>query len=277
MTVGRPPVAERVVFPSARRVRLVGLWHAGAGQAAVVLCHGMESSKEGVKSVRLAEALAGAGCGVLRFDFSYVGESEGDFADLTVSGEVDDLAGAWDFVARRASGPVGIIGSSLGGTVALLFAAGEPRVAALATIAAVAEPGRSARALSAEEQERWRRVGFYDLHGVRLNATFLDDVERVDVPAAVARIRCPLLIAHGTMDAVVPCSDADVIAARSGGPCEVRRYDGADHRFSDPTQRDRLLRDVAAWMLEQLLAARAGQGGAERRRTNGRENRGELP
>lgn len=243
---------ERVEFASRRRARLVGVWHGSRADSGVILCHGMESSKDGTKALRLARHFAAAGCHALRFDFSYVGESEGEFVDLTVSGEVDDLAGAWKFARGRLSGPLGIVGSSLGGAVALLFAGEEPGVAAVATIAAVAHPGRFSQALSAEERESWRRDGIYDWEGVRLRSSFLDDVERVDVPGAVARIRCPMLVTHGTADTVVPCTDADEIAARARVRPEVRRYEGADHRFSDPVLLNRLLDDIVDWMTEKL-------------------------
>ncbi len=259
----RAKTVERVSFPSRRGARLAGVWHAGMAPAGVILCHGMESSKEGTKSVRLADTLATAGSHVLRFDFSYVGESDGEFADLTISGEVEDLAGAWQFARQRVDGPIGIVGSSLGGTVALLFAAAEPEVAAVATIAAVATPGRFARGLSASERQRWRTAGIYDLHGMRLRYGFLEDVERLDVIAAVERIRCPLLVTHGTADSVVPYGDAELIAAHARAPCEVRAYENADHRFSAEPLLDRLLGDIAAWMLPHLglgLALRRADG-----------------
>ncbi len=141
---------ERVAFASRRGNRLVGVVHTAAGEGAagspagVILCHGMESTKDGAKQRLLGERLSRAGMSVLRFDFSYVGESEGEFADLTFRGEVDDLVGAWDFFRTRVGGPIGLLGSSMGGAVALLFAAAEPRVRALATIAAVAHPARVA-------------------------------------------------------------------------------------------------------------------------------------
>jgi putative redox protein len=251
-TVSAAGSIERVTFRSQRGSRLVGLWHGASSDAAVILCHGMEASKEGIKSVRLATQLAARGISALRFDFSYVGESEGEFLDLTVSGEVEDLAGAWRVARARVPGPLGIIGSSLGGTVALLFAAAEPSVAALATIAAVADPGRRARALPAEERARWRAEGAYTLHGVRLGAAFLNDVERLAVLDRLSTVRCPLLLTHGTADRIVPCADADAIAARVTGPCAVRRYDGADHRFSDPAQLDALLADLTSWMVAAL-------------------------
>ncbi len=243
---------QRVVFRSRSAAELVGCWHSAGADRAVIICHGMESCKEGDKSVALADMLATAGVDVLRFDFSFVGESEGNFEDITVSGEVEDLAGAWTFVRQRVTGPIGIIGSSLGGTVSLLFAAEQPGIAAIATIAAVAYPGRRARALSEAERAQWRNEGAYDLFGTRVGSAFLDDVERLDVPAAMPRVDRPLLLTHGTADQIVPVDDAQALADVAAGPAEVRLYDGADHRFSDPDQRAALLREIVSWMVTQI-------------------------
>lgn len=251
---------ERVTFPSRRGNRLVGRFHApdggsterASGSGGVILCHGMESTKEGAKHRLLAERLSGAGLAVLRFDFSYVGESEGEFADLTVRGEVEDLGGAWDFFLRRCAGPVGLLGSSLGGTVALLFAAGEPRVRALAVIAAVGRPARVLEELRPADLDRWRKEGITSLGGVRLKRSFLEDVETLDVLGACGRISCPALVAHGSDDRVVPPSDAGEIAAALGGRSEVKIYPGADHRFTRPDDLALLLDDCSRWLLEHL-------------------------
>jgi pimeloyl-ACP methyl ester carboxylesterase len=248
---------ERVVFPSRRGNRLVGVVHAPSGDrraaAGVILCHGMESTKEGTKHKLLAARLSAAGFSVLRFDFSYVGESEGDFADLTFRGEVEDLGGAWDHFAPRVGGAISLVGSSMGGTVALLFAAAEPRVHALATIAAVCRPGRVLAELRPAELDRWRREGVLSLGGVRLRSTFLDDVETLDVLAACRDVRCPTFVAHGDADSVVPCSDAEEIAAALGGERRLKIYPRADHRFSAPAQLHELIADCASWVESRSL------------------------
>ncbi len=249
-------IEERVTFASRRGNRLVGIVHsprvAIPAAPGVILCHGMESTKEGAKHKRLSEMLSSHGVTVLRFDFSYVGESEGDFADLTFRGEVEDLAGAWDFFRARVVGPIGLLGSSMGGTVALLFAAREPGVRALATIAAVARPAQSLAELRPAELERWRKDGVYSLGGVRLKKSFLDDVETLDVIAACRSITCPAFLAHGDADRVVPCSDVAVLAAALGGEHRTKIYPGADHRFSKPADLDRLLADLAGWLETEL-------------------------
>jgi alpha/beta superfamily hydrolase len=252
---------ERVVFASRRGNRLVGVVHdptsATRARSGVILCHGMESTKEGTKHRRLAERFSKAGLTVLRFDFSFVGESEGDFADLTFRGEVEDLGGAWDFLRSRLTGPIGLLGSSMGGAVALLFAADEANVGALATIAAVAHPERILVELRPAEIERWRKEGMLSLGGVRLRSTFLDDVQTLDVVAACRKVRCPTFVAHGDADRVVPCSDAEEIAAALGAEHALRIYPGADHRFSRPGDLEAMLGDCATWLERHLTRAAA--------------------
>lgn len=212
----------------------------------------MESTKEGTKHRLWSERLSSAGFTALRFDFSYVGESEGEFADLTFSGEVDDLGGAWDFVRASGAERVGLIGSSMGGTVALLFAASEPRVRAVAVVAAVARPARMLAELRPAELDRWRKEGVASLAGVRLKRTFLDDVESLDVAAACRRIACPTLVVHGDADRVVPLSDGEEIAAALAGEHRLEVHRGADHRFSKPADLDALVESAARWMVDHL-------------------------
>jgi pimeloyl-ACP methyl ester carboxylesterase len=251
-------VEERVAFSSRRGNRLIGIVHhpralrGEASAASVILCHGMESTKEGTKHRLLAERLSDRGMAVLRFDFSYVGESEGDFADLTFRGEVEDLGGAWDFFRGRVGGSIGILGSSMGGTVALLFAAVEPGVRALATIAAVARPAQILSELRPLELERWRQEGVYSLGGIRLKSAFLEDVETLDVLGACRTIACPTFLAHGDADRVVPSAAAEEIAAAMRAESRVKIYPGADHRFSKPSDLEALLEDLVAWLTLHL-------------------------
>ena len=98
------------------------------------------------------------GWSVLRFDFSYVGQSEGQFEELTIGGEVDDALGALDFLGEFSPMTSVLVGSSLGGAVALLAAAQAPdKVDGVATIAAVGDTAIFTDGLSAAEITRWRK------------------------------------------------------------------------------------------------------------------------
>ncbi len=253
MLPGRSTLEEKIHFTNSRGELLSGVLHvpASAARAAALLCHGMDSSKESRKLVFLAEALAARGILALRFDFSFAGESSGRFEDLTCSGEVDDLRAACAFVRARHAGKISIFGSSLGGTVALLFAAREPGLAALVTLAAPVHPERfPQRILTAAQVADWRRRGFIDYNGQRVNAALLEDLEKIDVPAAARAIRCPVLILHGDADLVVPPEDARELHGCLAGARRLSMLPGGDHRLSDPALMRRALDEALEWLSE---------------------------
>lgn len=247
---------EQVSFSNGRGQSLKGVFHRparGECRSAAILCHGMESNKESDKIVALSRALAETGILALRFDFSYAGDSDGKFEDITYSGEVEDLRAAYDFVLRFPVDKIGILGSSMGGTVALLFAAREKRIAALATIAAPLHPERITEAfLSREEVERWRREGFLFYHGRRINVSLLEDLENIDVPKAVKQISCPVLIVHGDQDETVAVAEARELYSHIQGPKRLAILRGADHRLTHPEHRKQALDESRDWLTQHL-------------------------
>ena len=247
---------ERVSFPNGRGQTLAGVLHrprAGHFPAAAILCHGMESNKESEKIVALSRKLAQKGILALRFDFAYAGESSGKFAEITYSGEVQDLKAAFNLMCRYPVQKIGILGSSMGGAVALLFAAEEPRVANLVTIAAPLHPEKiSDKLLTREEAQSWRRLGFVVYHGRRINVSLLDDLKKIDVPEAAKKISCPVLILHGDADETVPVEEAYELYARLRGPKKIRIIKGADHRLSDPALLATALEESLGWMTQHL-------------------------
>lgn len=243
---------EHVEFPSRRGNLLIGDLHRTdvACGPVLVLCHGMESTRAGTKQQAIVERFLPLGFSVLRFDFSYVGESEGVFEDLTLSGEVADTLGALDFLAEFETGPVVIVGSSLGGAVALLAAAQSPtRVAAVATIAAVGDVALFTDRLSDVEAEHWRLTDRRDWgDGNYLKASFLADVEQLDMSAALAAIRQPVLLMHGESDHVVPPSHATLIESAVAGDVTLKTFPGVGHRFEEAGALDELLDTLQAWL-----------------------------
>jgi len=263
---------ERITLRSRRGARLAGLLQVPADTLApgaratggasdlracttVVLCHGMESTKEGTKHSALATRLATLGYASLRFDFSYVGESEGAFEDLTISGEVDDLGGACDELRRRGAGDLALVGSSLGGTVALLYAATDSRVRALVTIAAVSRPLGIVDRLGPTRVETWRRTGYRQEATGRLKRDFLDDLARHDVLGAARALRAATLVAHGDADDVVPVADAHALFAALPEPKALAVTPGCDHRYSDPAHLAALLDRAVAWIATHFPVA----------------------
>jgi alpha/beta superfamily hydrolase len=246
---------ERIFFTNSCGDTLSGVLHHPSAKpnGAVILCHGMESDKNSEKLIFLGRALAEKGIISLRFDFRYVGESSGKFEDITYSGEVDDLQAAHAWIQSRQPGKTAIFGSSMGGTVGLLFAAQEPTLAALVTLAAPLHPENfPKRILTSAQLQQWRDQGFTIHNGRRLNVSLLADLEKIDVPAAARKIRCPVLILHGDADEVVPVEEAYELDACL---CQSRRVSilpGADHRVSDPGAMQRALAEARDWLTEHV-------------------------
>jgi uncharacterized protein len=245
--------SERIEFPSRRGNLLVGDIHrVGAGTGRwLVLCHGMESTRGGIKQTAIVERFVPAGFNVLRFDFSFVGDSEGEYEDLTVSGEVDDALGALDFMHEFGASECALVGSSLGGLVALLAAAQAPHlVTRVAVIAAVADSKIFTDGLTEGAIAEWRTRGRRRVGSGFLKPTFLDDVLRLDAPRILSALTMPVLVMHGDADEVVPFEHAEIIRRSVSGPCKVERFAGVGHRFEEPGALDKLLAVLARWLVK---------------------------
>src|SRR6266480_6719714 len=247
---------EKISFQNCRGDTLSGTLHRPqeqSGRGAVILCHGMDSNKNSEKLVRLGRALAERGILALRFDFAYVGESSGKFQDITYTGEVEDLKAAYALMQTRQPGKTAILGSSMGGSVALLFAAQEPTVAALVTLAAPLHPENfPKRVLTAEQLQQWRHGGFTFYNGRRLNVSLLDDLERIDVSESARKIKCPVLILHGDADEVVPVEEAYELSMCLPNSKRLTILPGAAHPLSDPAVMQRALAEAFDWLTKYV-------------------------
>ena len=246
---------EKISFTNCRGDTLSGVLHHAErhpARGAVILCHGMESDKNSEKLVFLSREIARRGILALRFDFSYVGESSGKFEDITYSGEVEDLQAAYALLGSRHAGKTAILGSSMGGTVALMFAAREP-AAALVTVSAPLHPEKFPHRILTRAQLRdWRERGFILYNGQRLNVALLQDLEIIDVRACARKVACPVLILHGDADVVVPVEEAYELHDCLTGPKRLSILHGADHQLSNPEMMRRTLSEALDWLTEHV-------------------------
>lgn len=249
-------IEEKISFTNARGQTLKGVLHRpeqSEVQGAVILCHGMESSKESEKLVYLGRALALQGISALRFDFACAGESSGKFEDITYSSEAEDLKAAFSFMLDGRVRRIAILGSSMGGTAALLFAAQEPRVAALVTVSAPVHPEKfPTRLLTPDQLAEWRAQGHIVFRGQRLNVSLLEDLERLDVPAAAKQVACPVLVIHGAADLTVPVEEAEELERCLPGKKQLLILKGADHRFSEPELMKQAIAESIDWIVQHV-------------------------
>jgi len=244
-----------VSFSSSRGNTLAGVLDrpAGAARATALFAHCFTCSKDLKAAHRIAAALTDAGIAVLRFDFTGLGQSEGEFADSNFSTNVADVIAAAGWLAEQHGGPELLVGHSLGGTAILAAAPQIPSAKAVATIGSPASPTHVRRLLSgAEEQIRERGEAEVDLGGrpFTLRRQFLDDLETHDLPDELGRLRRPFMVFHAPLDRIVDIENASELFLAARHPKSFVSLDDADHL---------LTREADARYVGAVLAAWAGR------------------
>jgi uncharacterized OsmC-like protein/alpha/beta superfamily hydrolase len=254
------PNTRPVSFPGAFGTTLAARLDAPAGAplAYAVFAHCFTCSKETKAAATISAALAERGFAVLRFDFTGLGGSEGDFANTNFSSNVDDLIAAADFLRREHRAPALLVGHSLGGTAVLAAASGIPEAVAVATLGSPVEPEHVLRLLKDS-------VGKIDAHGdarveiagrdFRVKKQFLDDIRGRKVGGALAHLGKALMVMHSPRDTVVDIDNAAKIFTAARHPKSFVSLDPADHLISrreDALYAGQLL---AAWALRYVAPA----------------------
>jgi putative redox protein len=220
-----------------------------------VFAHCFSCNKNHTATKNIANALSSSGFGVLRFDFTGLGDSSGDFSETDFSGNVEDLVAAADFLAKNYKAPTLLVGHSLGGA-AILFAA--PKIAsikALATIAAPSDPAHVQQLLRSDLNEiiangkATVRLAGRDF---TIKKEFLDDLQRKSLPETVGRLRKPLLILHAPQDRTVGIKNAEDIYRSARHPKSFVSLDGADHLLTDKKDSLYVGKVISAWAQRYL-------------------------
>ncbi|SDS47283.1 putative redox protein [Gillisia sp. Hel1_33_143] len=184
----------------------------------------------------ICNALTQQGYGVLRFDFTGLGESEGDFEDSNFSGNVDDLLQAVEFLRLKYKEPSLLIGHSLGGA-AVLFAAKElSSVKAVATIAAPSKANHLVHLLK-DDLKEINDEGSAEVNiggrPFKIKKQFLEDIEDKQLKTILPDLDKPLLILHSPQDAIVEIKNAEEIYLAARHPKSFISLDGADHLLTN--------------------------------------------
>ncbi len=225
-----------------------------------LFAHCFTCSKNLKAASNIAQALNAAGIAVLRFDFTGLGQSEGEFADTNFSSNVADLLAAADYLAREHAAPAILVGHSLGGTAILQAAAQIDSAVAVATIASPSEPTHVTSMLAGSEEDlRERGEATISLGGrpFLMRKQFLDDLERQNVSSSIGSLRKALLIMHAPLDDIVQIDNASSLFAAAKHPKSFISLDKADHLLSQPEDSRYAGRVLAAWASRYLTTAAA--------------------
>jgi uncharacterized OsmC-like protein/alpha/beta superfamily hydrolase len=244
---------ERVQFQSAAGHQLAGALHrpdAGSPRAYALFAHCFTCTRNARAAVNIAEALCGEGIAVLRFDFTGLGDSEGEFAETHFSSNVQDLLDAADYLKREHHAPDILVGHSLGGTAMLAAARHIASAVAVATIGSPADAEHVLQLLE-DDLEAIERQGEAEVRlagrSFRIRRDFVEDVRSQSVRDGIRGLRKALLVMHSPVDEVVSVAEAASIYGSALHPKSFISLDNADHLLSRAADSRYAGHVLAAW------------------------------
>ncbi|WP_166266958.1 bifunctional alpha/beta hydrolase/OsmC family protein [Marinobacter caseinilyticus] len=248
----------KVEFPNDEGNTLAGLLELPENskvRAVALFAHCFTCGKDVVAASRISRALAGQGIGVLRFDFTGLGNSDGDFANTNFSSNIEDLIAAARYLEQAYEAPKLIIGHSLGGAAALVAAQKLDCIEAVATIAAPATAHHVQQLFSGQEADiRAQEQARVSIGGreFSIKSQLLDDLEHWNSPDHIARLRKPLIIFHSPVDRIVDINEAAAIFQAAKHPKSFISLDSADHLLSKPEDSQYVALTLVAWASRYL-------------------------
>jgi len=247
------PRSEKVTFAGsggdalAARLDLPG----GDPLAWALFAHCFTCSKDVLAASRISRGLVEQGFGVLRFDFTGLGSSGGEFANTAFSSNVEDVALAATFLRQHYQAPRILVGHSLGGTAVLAAAAKVPEATAVATIGAPFDPAHVTHLFDTDALTAIDRTGevAVQISGrpFRIRRQFLDDVNEQHLGDAIANLRKALLVFHAPRDEVVDIDNARRIFDAARHPKSFVSLDDADHLLTRPADAAYVAGVLAVW------------------------------
>src|ERR1700682_6450222 len=244
--------SERFDFPNAKGEKLSALLDQPLGppMAYALFAHCFTCGKDSLAAKRISERLAIHGIAVLRFDFTGLGGSEGEFGNTHFSSNVDDLVAAADHLRKTRAAPAILIGHSLGGCAVLAASHKIPDARAVVIIAAPYDPSHVA-GLFKEHVDKIREHGEVEValagRSFRIKREFLDDVAEKKLNECIANLRKALLVFHSPTDDLVGIDNASHIFGAAKHPKSFVSLAGADHLLSQKSDAVYVANVIAAW------------------------------
>jgi uncharacterized OsmC-like protein/alpha-beta hydrolase superfamily lysophospholipase len=238
----------------------------GPVRAFALFAHCFSCTKDMLAARRIASGLATAGVAVLRFDFTGLGSSEGDFANTDFSSNVEDLIRAADYLRSNYEAPVILIGHSLGGAAVLVAADRIPEAKAVVTISAPADVAHVLRQLGGSlDLIRSEGEAEVKLAGrpFRIRRSFVEDAEMHRLEEKIRTLGRALLVLHAPRDEVVGIDNASRIFLAARHPKSFISLDDADHLLSRPKDASYAAGIIAAWAARYIPEASAEIAQAE--------------
>lgn len=256
--------SEKVTFANSSGLTLSGVLEtpAAAVRGWAVIAHCFTCTKKGLAASRIARYLTEHGIGVLRFDFTGLGESDGDFSGTGFSTNVQDLIDAVHWMDRQARPVALMIGHSLGGAASVVAATQLPHVKAVATIGAPSDADHVIAQFKTEVPDieaKGEKEVLLAGRPFTLRKSFLEDVRGAHVRNAVAALKRPLLVMHSPVDQTVSIENATGLFLAAKHPKSFVSLDQADHLLTGREDAEYVAAVIAGWGARYLEPAEKPQ------------------
>lgn len=232
-----------------------------------LFAHCFTCSKDFIAANVITKTLAENGIGVLRFDFTGLGNSQGDFSNTNFSSNIEDLISACTYLAKEFGEPELLIGHSLGGAAVLKAAEQMQHVKAVVTIAAPSDVHHLTQ-LFGDNIETIEQNGEANVtlagRSFTVKKQFLDDIKETSLLAGISTFRKALLILHAPFDKIVSIDHAEKIFKAAKHPKSFISLDSADHLLSRRSDARYVAKVCAAWVDRYLSASVEQQDIAEK-------------
>jgi len=247
----------KITFPGHNGQMLAARYDAPRGRlkATAVFAHCFTCSKDIPAARRISQRLAALGIGVLRFDFTGLGHSEGEFANTGFTSNVADIVAAADHLRETVTAPTLLVGHSLGGAAVLKAATEIPGIKAVATLGAPADPAHVLHNFHGDLAEI-ESEGAADVtlagRKFRISRAFLRDVEGTSLLKGLRHLKASVLVMHAPQDKTVGIDNASEIFRAARHPKSFVTLDDSDHLISDADTADYAAGVIAAWARRYL-------------------------
>lgn len=249
--------SQKWEFTGSQGDRLAGLLELPAGEieAVALFAHCFTCSKDSFAAARISRALAARGLAVLRFDFTGLGASDGDFANTNFSSNVEDLVIAARALEERLRAPSLLVGHSLGGTAVIAAARQLPGIKAIVTVNAPHEPAYVERLLepvAAEIEARGEATVRLAGRPFQIRKQFLEDIQAQKVDDHLKHLGAALLVLHAPEDETVGVDNARQIFDAARHPKSFISLDGADHLLRRREDAEYVAEVLSTWASRYL-------------------------
>ena len=232
----------------------------GQVRAYALFAHCFTCGKDTLAARRIAGQLASHGIAVMRFDFTGLGSSDGEFGSTNFSSNIEDLVLAADYLTKNYAAPSILIGHSLGGSAVLAAASKIPAAKAIVTLGAPADTAHVLHNLGEGlKQVETEGAATISIAGRPFNIQkhFIEDVRETKLLEAVRNLKRPLLVMHAPLDATVGIENASSIFDAAQHPKSFVSLDQADHLISKPADSEFAATVIAGWVSRYITADEA--------------------